>query len=525
MKKILLLLFCFLIYIVSFAQAPAIEWQKSYGGSGDEAAFNLELTNDGGFIVCGYSASADGDVTNHHGLSFLSDYWIVKTYSSGIIQWQQSLGGTGADEAYSIQQTDDGGYVIAGSSYSNDGDVSGHHGSTSIYDYWIVKINISGNIEWQKSLGGTGEDKAKIIQLTNDGGYIVAGFSKSIDGDVTGNHGNQDCWVVKLENNGNISWQKSYGGTNDDEANFIEQTNDGGYILAGWSDSNDGDVSGNHGIAGYRDFWIIKIDISGNIQWQKTYGGTSDDGTYSIHQTNDNGYIISGWAESNDGDASGNHGYTDYWIVKTNNSGDIQWQKCLGGGVGAEIAYSLKETIDGGYIIAGEAASDDGDVSGNHGYTDYWVVKINSTGNIQWQKCLGGAGLLDKATSINLTNDSGYIVTGYSRSTNGDVTGNHGGSDYWTVKLSGIVDIENPNAKNEISIYNSRNQLFITLPAQTSQPTTATVYNLLGEVITSASFNSKTFQMQLPEMPASVLLVRVTSNEFDVTKKVVFGVE
>jgi len=169
------------------------------------------------------------------------------------------------------------------------------------------------DIEWQRALGGTDYDWASSIQQTSDGGYIVAGYSSSTDGDVTGNHDSTDFWVVKLNSVGTIQWQKALGGTDYDWASSIQQTSDGGYIVAGWSESTDGDVTGNHG---YIDCWVVKLNSNGNIQWQKALGGTERDFAYSIQQTADGGYIVAGFTTSTDGDVTGNHGDYDAWVVK-----------------------------------------------------------------------------------------------------------------------------------------------------------------------------------------------------------------
>jgi PKD repeat protein/outer membrane protein assembly factor BamB/pimeloyl-ACP methyl ester carboxylesterase len=412
---------------VAANEVPSIEWQKSLGGSGKDYAESIQQTNDGGYIVAGYSGSNDGDVIGNHG-NF--DYWIVKLDASGNIIWQKSLGGLGFevargspgdDEAQSIQQTSDGGYIVAGFSHSNDGDVTNNKGGK---DYWIVKLDSSGNITWQKSLGGSGGDSARSIQQTNDGGYIVAGNTQSNDGDVTGNHGHCDYWIVKLDASGNITWQKSLGGSDYDSAMSIQQTNDGGYIIAGDSISNDGDVTGNHG---YDDYWIVKLDASGNITWQKSLGGSDLDNANSIQQTDDGGYIVAGSTQSNDGDVTGHHGRFDFWIVKLDASGNITWQKCLGGS-GDNCAHSIQQTDDGGYIAAGL------------GNLDYWVVKLDANGNITWQKFLGGSGH-DRVRSIQQTGDGGYIVAGWCTSNDGDVTGNHGYDDYWIVKLTNAGNV------------------------------------------------------------------------------------
>jgi uncharacterized repeat protein (TIGR01451 family) len=423
MKRILLLSLL-LFSSFGFGQEAIIEWQKSLGGSSNEQAESIQQTADGGYIIGGWSSSTDGDLTGNNGTV---DFWVVKQDASGNITWQKSLGGFNFDKAYSIQQTTDGGFIVAGYSDSNDGDVTGNNGS---FDYWVVKLDGAGNITWQKSLGGSADDQARSIQQTTDGGYIVAGYSNSNDGDVTGNNGDYDCWVVKLDTAGNTTWQKSLGGSAGDQAHSIQQTTDGGYIIAGHSSSNDGDVTGNNGEG---DYWVVKLGASGNITWQKSLGGTLNDGASSIQQTTNDGYIVAGSSLSNDGDVTGNDGDRDYWIVKLDAIGNIAWQKSLGGTLG-ERAQSIKQTTDGGYVVAGVTESNDGDVSVSFGGDDYWVVKLDAVGNITWQKSIGGSGN-DLPFSILQTTDESYVVAGYSESNDGDVTGNNGGYDYWTVKL------------------------------------------------------------------------------------------
>lgn len=507
MKKIIAFLFFITTYNLS-AQAPDIQWQKSLGGSSVDAALSIQQTTDGGYIVAGHSYSNDGDVSGNHGLY---DYWIVKLNNTGDIQWQKSLGGSGRETAYSIQQTTDGGYILAGDSESNDGDVTGNHGGT---DYWVVKLDSAGSIVWEKSLGGTLYDVAHSIFQTSDGGYVVAGESYSNDGDVTGNHGSGDYWVVKLDHTGDIQWQKSLGGSDRDVAHSIRQTADGGYIVAGGSESNDGDVSGNHGDY---DFWIVKLNEVGDIQWQKSLGGSDFDWARSIQQTADGGYIVAGWSESNSGDVSGNHGLYDYWVVKLNNVGDIQWQKSLGGS-DYERARSIEQTTDGGYIVAGFSASNDGDVSGNHGSYDHWVVKLDHVGDIQWQKSLGGSGN-DRAYSAQQTADGGYIVAGQSKSNDGDVTGNHGYSDYWVVKLYpdnlGITEYS-----PQIAVY--PNPVTTVLNISANEPVkSVTVYNLLGQKVMSSSHFEATLQLDISGLPAGLYFMEITTETAKQTFKVI----
>jgi len=195
-------------------------------------------------------------------------------------------------------------------------------------------------------------------------------------------------FLSKSQNAPAINWQRCLGGSGGEIAYSIQQTIEGGYVVVGVSDSNDGDLQANQG-SHNGDYWIVKLDGNGNIQWQKTFGGSDSDYATSVKQTSDGGYMIAGNSLSNNGDVSGNHSSFDYCVIKLDNTGSLQWQKTLGGS-GDDYANSVDQSVDGGFVVCGYTSSNDGDVSGNHGSEDYWVVKLTSLGNIQWQKCLGG---------------------------------------------------------------------------------------------------------------------------------------
>ncbi|ESU24937.1 hypothetical protein FEDK69T_04940 [Flavobacterium enshiense DK69] len=457
MKQFIFFFTVCLLFASVYSQ-PSISWQKSLGGTGIDIMNSIQQTSDGGYIIAGYSNSNNGDVAGNHGGT---DYWVVKLTNTGNIDWKKSFGGTGEEIADSIVQTNDGGYIIAGTSFSNNGDVSGNHGGS---DCWIVKLTNIGTIQWQKSFGGTLRDEASSIVQTADGGYIFVGQSNSNNGNVTVNKGGFDYWVVKLNSIGVIEWQKSFGGTLNDYACSIQQTTDGGYIIAGDSNSNNLDVTGHHG---HYDIWAVKLTSTGTIAWQRSLGGSNSDVTYSILQTTDGGYIIAGYSNSNDGDITGSLGDFDYWIVKLTNTGSIDWKKSLGG-THVDHAYSIQQTSDGGYIVGGFSNSNDFDVTGNHGNFDYWVVKLTNTGIIQWQKSLGGSGI-DKITLIKQTTDGGYAIAGYSNSNNNDVSGNHGDYDYWIVKLSSTLSTDESTFENLFSVYPNpmNNELHVNINGNT----------------------------------------------------------
>lgn len=472
-----------------FGQAPAIQWQHSLGGTLEDRANCVRQASDGGYIVGGISWSSDGDITGHHGTNSFFDWWVTKLDASGNLQWEKSYGGTRDDYLGDVEQTPDGGFILAGGSNSNDGDVIGNHGPVGFQDVWVVKINSSGNIQWQKCYGGTSDDRANDIDLTPDGGYIIAGYAGSANGDVTLNHGGYDYWIIKTDSAGTIQWQKTYGGSAFDYAYSIVPSEEGGYVAAGWCQSNDGDVTGHHGSTGVMDYWAIKIDSIGNLLWQRSLGGSQDDRAHSVHPSPDAGYIVTGYSKSTDGDVTGHHGsilYHDYWVVKLNGSGAIQWKKSPGGGADDQ-ALASERTYDGGSVLGGWTYSNNGDVTGFHAssYADYWIVKLDTGGTIQWQKCLGGTDS-DGGTSVMQTSDLGFIVAGYSKSTDGDVTGNHGNFDFWVVKLASPAtadEIKSERNEGFISPNPATNELRINPDASGAELRIEEVeiYNVLGE--------------------------------------------
>lgn len=409
----------------------SIAWEKSFGGSKIDMANSLQLTVDGGYIIAGTSESDDGDVGgNNDAENYLGgDFWITKLSNSGDLMWETNLGGASDEAGNDIQQTADGGYIVVGTTYSNDQDISG---DASAADFWIVKLDGSGNLIWETNYGGSSNEEATSVAQTLDGGYIVAGFSASSDGDVGGNNGGLDYWILKLDNDGLLVWESHLGGAAFDIAKSVGQTTDGGYIVAGYSESIDGDVGGNYG---EKDYWVVKLDALGNLVWEKHLGGSLEDYAYDIHQTTDQGYIVAGYSESSDFDVSANHGNKDYWVVKLDTSGEITWEVNLGSS-SVDEARSIQQTANHGYIIAGSAGTTDFDVSGptNGGFLDYWIVKLNSSGALSWEMSIGGPEN-DYGNAVQQTTD-GYIVAGYVSGPGGDVSGTGKGQwDYWVVKL------------------------------------------------------------------------------------------
>lgn len=447
MKNLYLTLAGIFIFILT-GTAQEIEWQNTIGGWYNDKLYSLQQTSDKGFILGGSSSSdISGDKTeNRFGYE---DYWILKTDSLGNIQWQNTIGANRGDELRSIQQTSDGGYIIGG--YSNS-DIAGDKSEASIGlnlsdDYWIVKTDLVGNILWENTIGGGDDDQLSSIQQTIDGGYILGGSSDSyISGDKTENCiGGWDYWIVKVDSLGNIQWQNTIGAYGFDKLSTVQNTFDGGFLIGGSSGSNIAADKTENCIGDY-DYWIVKVDSIGNIQWQNTIGGVGNDQLSSIQQTTEGGYILGGYSNSPiSGDKSEDQfGGYDYWIIKTDSLGAVQWQNTIGGG-GDDFLHSIQETSDGGYILGGESYSNiSGEKTENSdGFrSDFWIVKTDSLGKVQWQNTVLGEDQ-DIFSSIYSTEDGGSLLGGFSQSNiYDDKTENRiGGWDYWIVKLTGRYNL------------------------------------------------------------------------------------
>ncbi len=438
-----ILLFCLFLALFAafqaFTQAPTKVWDKTIGGSSDDFAQSIINTSDGGFVIAGYSSSGiSGDKTEAN--KGKSDFWIVKLNSSGQKVWDKTIGGSGDEQSYSIIATTDGGFVVAGASASG---ISGDktEASKGSYDYWIVKLNSSGQKVWDKTIGGNGDDAGtySIIQTT-DGGFVIAGSSTSgISGDKTeASAGYYDYWIVKLNSAGMKVWDKTLGGDNFDLARTVVPTTDGGFVIVGLSYSG---ITGNKTEAnkGMADFWVVKLNSFGQKVWDKTIGGSGDDGATSVIATPDGGFVVTGSSSSGiSGDKTeASKGLYDYWIVKLNSSGQKLWDKTIGGSID-DFAYSCIATSDGGFVIAGYSSSGiSGDKSEiNKGMSDYWIVKLNSSGQKVWDKTIGG-NLDDYGYSIITTSDGSIVVAGQSLSgiSVDKSEASKGLSDYWIVKL------------------------------------------------------------------------------------------
>lgn len=449
MKNVFIFLILLSLIPCSFAQAPDIEWQNTIGGSSYDYFTDLKITSDGGYILGGYSQSNISTDKGENIIGPGSnDYWIVKVDSMGNVVWENTIGGNWDDNFESLNQTLDGGYILGGWSNSGmSGDKDENAIVEAYYDYWAIKIDAFGEIEWQNTIGGAAYDYLVSVKQTNDGGYILGGSSSSgISGDKTEDligSGTTDYWIVKLNSAGNIQWQKTIGGNGFDYLESVQLTTDGGYILGGRSNSG---ISGNktEPNIGEYDYWVLKLNSSGEIEWQNTIGGTEEDNLYTLQQTADEGFILGGFSTSgiSDDKTEENIGGDDYWIIKLTEDGIIEWENTIGG-TSTERLNSIVQTYDGGYFLGGWSSSPiSGDkTESSYGSYDFWCIKLDDDGEILWQKTIGGNSE-DVLMSVQQNEDNSFILGGYSASGISGVKteinlGVSGSYDYWIVKLYG----------------------------------------------------------------------------------------
>ena len=418
--------------VISEEQDIEIDFITTLGGSKNESAQAVINTTDGGYAILGHTQSMDGDVLNKSNESY--DYWILKFDSTNQLQWQKTYGGSTDDRGTDLIQTTDNGYAVIGKSKSNDLDVSENAGFD---DFWVSKLDSSGAITWEYSFGFAGTDVPYSIIQTNDNGYLLSGVldvsASNGLGDrnsIFNRHAGGDYWVIKLDASGSKQWSNYYGGNFTETAYDAIQTEDDGYIIVGSSDSNDVDITNNRGSY---DFWVIKISATGLLIWEKSFGGSEIDEARAISPTSDGNYIIVGDSRSSNLDLSENSGAADLWIIKITPEGTLLWEKTFGGS-NFDVGRSITKTQDNGFLISGSSRSSDGTLTANKGQNDAWVVKINSNGNLEWQKTIGGSEVDFFYDAVEL-NDQTIVAVGDSNSSNEDIYENKGFTDLLILKL------------------------------------------------------------------------------------------
>lgn len=434
-----LLLFCIVLLLVSCQKetitlAPnfigEVEFTTTLGGSKNEVAKSVVATRDGGYAILGYVQSNDFDFIEKEDLSF--DFVVLKYDSNDSLLWKKILGGSNDDRGSKLVHTDDGGFVVLGYSKSKDRDVSNNSGDR---DFWVAKINEEGTLLWEQSYGYQGRDFGTSMIETSDDGFLLVG---ELDVTASGGEGNKrekiqhaggDFWVIKLNSSGKKEWSKYYGGTFTDTPSAVLEAANNNFLIVGASDSKDIDISNNLG--GY-DYWIIKIDALGNLIWERSLGGSEIDRATAIAATEDNNFLICGNTRSSDVQVSNNKGGADVWVIKLSSEGKLLWEKSIGGS-DFDAANTMKPTQDGNFLIAGSTRSSDAAIE-NKGQNDAWMVKIDPNGIILWQTSIGGSEIDVFYDAIELSNRK-IVAVGESNSSNNDIFVNRGFSDMLISKL------------------------------------------------------------------------------------------
>ena len=405
-------------HLVKKTDSP--EFNKLYGGSSEDYLGTVIPGNTGGFVIIGETYSSDGDVEVNKDMG---DIWIVKVDEAGKKIWQKTYGGSNFERAISIAPCV-GGYLVVGRMYSTDGDIPAIHGDG---DGFVLSIDENGNLVNQKTFGGSDFDEITAILPDGNGNYILAGGTNSIDNGLNTNHGGGDIWVIKIDAQLNMLWQKDLGGSDFDAINAATVGKDGSCIVTGFTASNDGDVKYNHGEV---DFWVVKLSANGGIIWEKTYGGTGSDLASSITGSVDGGYLVAGLTTSSDGDVTVRKGgFVDAWMIKVDKEGGVKWDKTVGGSGFEQCTFSTT-THNGDFLVGGVSTGNDGDFAANKGLSDGWIMRLDKQGHEKWIKVTGGSSY-DRVIAACAGPLGNLVIGGTTNSNDGDVTGNHGGSDFW----------------------------------------------------------------------------------------------
>jgi hypothetical protein len=442
------LMFIVMLVTLGYTQAPDTLWTRTYGGLYPDEGWSVQQTADGGYIIAGSTYSFGAGE---------SDIYLIKTNSFGDTLWTKTYGGSENDYGYSVQKTSDGGYIIAGETESfGAGD----------YDIYLIKTDSLGDTLWTKTYGGMDNDRSWSVQQTSDSGYIVVGMTASFGTDF------EYVYVIKTNSLGDTVWTKTYGGGFFDFGYSVEQTNDDGYIIGG-STSSFG--------AGWYDVYLIKTDALGDTNWTNTYGGADGDIGLQLATTTDGGYIITGYT------LSFGAGNGDVYLIKTDSQGDIVWTKTYGGG-DWDAGSSVQQSSDGGFIIAGVTESF------GAGEEDVYLLKIDSIGDTMWTTTYGGTDD-DYGYSVWQTSDSGYIIAGMTRSFGA------GGSDIYLIKTEPEPGIDEHQTSN-ISCKHITSTIF-SGPLQLPEGKRCKVFDITGRVIMSETMKPGVYFIEVDGKIAS----------------------
>ena len=412
------------------AGVPSVLWQHRLGGSSDEAWQGVCVSSDGGIVVCGYTASADGDAADGKGGT---DAWVVRFSAQGELIWKKRFGGSKLDFANSVINAEGGGFIVAGVSYSNDGDVSGNHGYS---DAWVLKLSDQGEKEWSYLYGGECFEEAVSVQTSTAGGYLIAGASCSSGNMFPEEYkGLYDGFLFYIRNDGALIWQHHFGGSMNDYFFHVDQSEQGDWMVAGETFSGDGDLQHNNGQA---DAWLACVTSSGTLKWSQTYGGPGNDRFFNVHCTGNGNLIASGYIQRDyDFDA---------WAIKANHEGVVLKEQSYGAS-GSDYFVGASLTEEGGVLFCGAVSRATDGISGLGTTVDGWILKTDSSLQLEWQFFKGGE---ETDAFVGITTYQNRIyLSGFTSSESTGLPAAHGMQDTWVVVLKN--DLVNGVPWNEMS--------------------------------------------------------------------------
>lgn len=501
----------YLLALTSFIQAQEVthDWAQTYRSETFNEAQDIITTKDGGYIIVGFSeeikyaeslywdpldiSCSDPQYTYQ---SQGKNFYIIKIDADGQLIWEETFGGSNSEIAYAITDTDDGGYIIIGDTDSEDGQVENIQGKT---DIWAIKINEDGELLWSKTFGGFNYDRATSIAKTQDKNFVIGGYSNTTY--ITANTGvSMDFWVLKINTNGEIIWQKSMGTIQDDITKSIYPTADGGCVVAGMTQDQ---------------VYMVKMQEDGDILWEKTFDGNRNN-VAKILQTNAGGFLLAGHSTP-----TNSTGSLSYWVIKTDENAEIIWEKRFGGSK-TDIATTIIENPDNEIFIAGLSYSSDIQVSESFGYTDYWIVKLNPEGQIIWEKSYGYDVSFENPKAMKPTFDGGLIIAGTTTMSNNSYSG------CWVVKINDgsfpIIElpqsIESPISE-ATSIYPNPNTGTFTIETNDTSTKNIQIYNNLGQLIQEKPFNEADTQIDLSNIPKGIYFLSIQTDQQTFTKKII----
>lgn len=503
-------LFLGVVWLTSTCLAqPAIDWQRNYGGSSGDGGRTISPTDDGGYIVLGRTTSSDGQVVGYHGLD---DLWVIKLGASGELQWQICLGGSEMEYGGDIRQTHDGGYILIGSTDSNDGDITSSTGTT---DVWVAKLTAAGILDWEHCYGGSGADYGRCLQLLPNGDYLLFGETGSPE--IAGFHGGRDLWLARISSSGELLEQRCYGGTEQDMAGYFAALPSGRLLISGAVWSNDGDVSGNHGGT---DAWVVSLDENWDIDWQLCLGGSAGDYAHAICTAPSNEIFVACASNSTNGDITDFWGDEDYWIARLSSDGALINSASFGGS-GVDAPRSIVCDPTNTLFVLGISYSADGLVSIPQGGADAWLLSLDENLELNWERSQGGSGS-DSGSGSGFGPAGEVVFVGSSNSTDGDLTGNFGSSDLWVVKLQPVdVGMGETTALAGFSVFPNPTSTELRVNLSTTGAKLLELIDVTGRVIYHhvVAAGAPQVQLQVADLAQGTYTVRLSNTEGSFTQR------